>query len=194
MPVLQITVFGCIVIGRTTINGIFHRKTSNLLTEVITDDLDKLITSFWRIEDVKTEVQSKCEHNDCEQLEISNTKRNEKGQYVVPLPFSQDSTQTLGSSRNQAVKRFLMLERRLNNSQTLRSAHEDFLNEYLENDEMELVPENSEPEHNYYLPHHPVIKESSSTTRLRVVFDASAKTSSSNALNDILIIGPHHST
>ena len=42
----------------------------------------------------------------------------------------------------------------------------------------------------YYLPHHPVFKSTSTTTKTRVVFDCSAKTTSGVALNDILQIGP----
>ena len=46
------------------------------------------------------------------------------------------------------------------------------------------------PKDHFVLPHHAVFKEGSSTTKLRVVFDASAKTSSSQSLNDILFKGP----
>lgn len=41
-----------------------------------------------------------------------------------------------------------------------------------------------------YLPHHAVIKESSSTTKLRVVFDASRKTTSGISLNQSMLTGP----
>ncbi|XP_030763227.1 uncharacterized protein LOC115887855 [Sitophilus oryzae] len=40
------------------------------------------------------------------------------------------------------------------------------------------------------MPHHCVVKNSSTTTKLRVVFDVSAKTSSEVSLNDVLKIGP----
>lgn len=42
----------------------------------------------------------------------------------------------------------------------------------------------------FYLPHHCVIKPSSTTTKLRVVFDGSAKSSSGISINDALIPGP----
>ncbi|XP_065087241.1 uncharacterized protein LOC135708974 [Ochlerotatus camptorhynchus] len=41
-----------------------------------------------------------------------------------------------------------------------------------------------------FLPHHPVVKEASTTTKVRVVFDASCKTSTGLSLNDALLVGP----
>ena len=41
-----------------------------------------------------------------------------------------------------------------------------------------------------YMPMHAVKKDSSVTTKLRVVFDASAKTSTDVSLNDTLMVGP----
>ncbi|XP_052565872.1 uncharacterized protein LOC128093372 [Culex pipiens pallens] len=41
-----------------------------------------------------------------------------------------------------------------------------------------------------YLPHHPVVREASTTTKVRVVFDASCKTSSGVSLNEVLLCGP----
>lgn len=41
-----------------------------------------------------------------------------------------------------------------------------------------------------YLPHHAVYKETSTTTKLRVVLDGSCKTSSGISLNDTLMVGP----
>ena len=42
----------------------------------------------------------------------------------------------------------------------------------------------------FYLPHHCVFKEDSTTTKLRVVFDGSAKTTKGVSINDALMVGP----
>lgn len=42
----------------------------------------------------------------------------------------------------------------------------------------------------YYMPHQAVIRETSLTTKVRVVFDASSKTSNGKSLNDIMHTGP----
>ena len=42
----------------------------------------------------------------------------------------------------------------------------------------------------YFIPHHPVFKETSTTTKTRVVFDGSAMTFNGMSLNDILQEGP----
>lgn len=42
----------------------------------------------------------------------------------------------------------------------------------------------------YYLPHHAVFKSESTTTKTRVVFDASAKSTNGTSLNGLLMAGP----
>ena len=57
----------------------------------------------------------------------------------------------------------------------------------------ELVPPQDLSKDNskvFYLPIHVVRKESSSSTKIRAVFDASAKSTSGISLNDLLMVGP----
>jgi hypothetical protein len=42
----------------------------------------------------------------------------------------------------------------------------------------------------FYMPHHGTVKENSSTTKLRVEFNGSEKSSNGVSLNDILMTGP----
>lgn len=64
------------------------------------------------------------------------------------------------------------------------------MREYEDLGHMQVVPRLAEYLGKYYIPHQAVIKESSSTTKLRVVFDASCKTTNGTSLNDIMFIGP----
>lgn len=42
----------------------------------------------------------------------------------------------------------------------------------------------------YFIPHHTIVKRDGQKIKLRVVFDASASTSSGKSLNDLLYVGP----
>lgn len=67
------------------------------------------------------------------------------------------------------------------------------LKEYIELGHAEPVPVsdfNKRPSDTYYLPIHVVYKQSSTTTKIRAVFDASAKSSTGISLNDTLQVGP----
>ncbi|GFY55154.1 integrase catalytic domain-containing protein [Trichonephila inaurata madagascariensis] len=65
------------------------------------------------------------------------------------------------------------------------------MQEYLTLGHMELVPKSDYAKKEaYYLPHHAVLRDSSTTIKFRVVFDASAKSTSGYSLNDLLMIGP----
>ena len=56
---------------------------------------------------------------------------------------------------------------------------------------MEVAPEKPQgPEH--YIPHKPVVRENTQSTKVRIVYEASAKADSeSPSLNECLDIGPH---
>ena len=67
------------------------------------------------------------------------------------------------------------------------------MQEYLDLGHAELVPRedmDKEPSQVFYLPMHAVYKACSSTTMIRAVFDASAKSSFGISLNDTLLVGP----
>jgi len=73
----------------------------------------------------------------------------------------------------------------------LHQAYFEFMQEYEELGHMNQINEDtSSTEERYYLPHHTVFKSSSSTTRTRVVFDGSCRSSNELSLNDTLLVGP----
>lgn len=58
---------------------------------------------------------------------------------------------------------------------------------------MEQITHDVEEHKFFYLLHHPVFKMSSTTTKIRVVFDASRKSSTGASLNTLLV-GPQSKT
>ncbi|UYV70791.1 hypothetical protein LAZ67_8000627 [Cordylochernes scorpioides] len=131
------------------------------------------------------------EEKSCGDIYDKNFCISTDGRYSVGLPFK--SVPNLGDSRQNAMKRFLALERKLHKSSNLLQQYKDFMMEYLSLNHMELIPKNERDKPSdkcYYIPHHCVLREQSSTTKLRVVFDASCKTSNNYSLNDFLHTGP----
>ncbi|XP_029178450.1 uncharacterized protein LOC114946190 [Nylanderia fulva] len=85
----------------------------------------------------------------------------------------------------------LSSERRQARQPELRRKYNDFLTEYLALDHMEIVPRgHAAPSEAYYMPHHAVFKASDPASKIRVVFNASARTTSTYSLNDCLLPGP----
>lgn len=112
------------------------------------------------------------------------------GRFQASLPWRENVSQ-LGKSMDISIKQFYNLEKRLNQNAEMKRLYLDFMQTYEKMGHMTQV-ELEEPTHNKecYLPHYGVLKGASTTTKLRVVFNASASTSSGLSLNDVLKIGP----
>ncbi len=128
----------------------------------------------------------------CKEHFVATFVQDITGRCELCLPYQRD-VGLLGPSRDAAHIRFLQLERRLDMNPVIKARYVAFKKEYEKLGHMSVVPEDQLellPAAMYYLPHHAVMKEGSTTTKLRVVFDASAKSASVLALNDQLMIGP----
>ncbi|XP_068149534.1 uncharacterized protein [Drosophila tropicalis] len=202
MPLAQNTHLGYIVSGKT--NQEAGRRSSYTITvrrKEADEILEQLLCKFWELEQFDEEPRGvSVEDNWCEDFFVKTHSRMPSGKYVVRLPFLTylDESMVIGESYKSALKRLHSLNRRLRNDASLKNAYVGTINEYLELGQMERVTSRASKTGNpalggvdhCYLPHHPVIKESSSTTKVRVVFDGSSKTSNGKSLNEILAIGP----
>lgn len=146
------------------------------------------LSRFWELDSISPKFNYTSEERACEQNYKTTTRRNADGRFVVTIPLK-ESPEALGNSFEMAKRRFLSLERRLDRDPTFKRRYVEFLQEY---EALGHMSEASQPSssHSYFLPHHGVFRESSTTTKLRVVFDASAVTTSGKSFNDIQGIGP----
>ncbi|XP_041451549.1 uncharacterized protein LOC121405052 [Drosophila obscura] len=95
----------------------------------------------------------------------------------------------LGHSRCAAQAQFLKNEQSLQRNLPLKEQYDAVIQEYLELGHMTAVTPSHDSGH-YYLPHHAVFKPDNTTTKLRVVFNASSPSSNGKSLNDTLHSGP----
>ena len=101
---------------------------------------------------------------------------------------------TLQDNEKLARVRLESLRRRLARDNSDLAGRYDSVLQEMENERIiEEVPvdETVSPHPTYYMPHHPVIKESSSSTKVRPVFDASATGRNGVSLNDCMEAGPN---
>ncbi|XP_061514979.1 uncharacterized protein LOC133393554 [Anopheles gambiae] len=189
-PWLVETAFGWVVAGNASFGGSHGSQLCHLSTNV-TPSLESIMERFWKIETVAEDLILSAEENACEKHFVATTTRDASGRYVVSLPQSSNPCVVLGSSKSIADRRLLAVERRLKADPKMKEEYIKFMKEYERLGHMKRLTEPVDDlcEH-YYLPHHAVTKETSTTTKVRVVFDASCKTSSGYSLNDKLLVGP----
>ncbi|XP_017473006.1 PREDICTED: uncharacterized protein LOC108363978 [Rhagoletis zephyria] len=152
----------------------------------IDHDLHAALQRFWVQEEAQLSAQTifSIEEQKCEDHFCNSHSRNSSKRYVVRLPF-QKSPKAIGDSRPAASRMLSSMIRRFSCDHKLKCLYSDFLREYESLGHMTRVPESiPEPQQFYYLPHHGVLKESSSSTKLRVVFNGSCRTSSGCSLNE----------
>lgn len=198
LPSAVNTLLGWIILGTFTPT---ESMSLTSLAVTFSSPLDDLQQKFWNIEEILPPVLPTTDDQLCEALFIKTTHRDTNGRFCVALPFRDDmwsnfpktsdniilSTHGLGDARSLALKRIFNLEHRLNKDPKLYDAYRLFMNEYKSLGHMQLAKQSGK----YFIPHHAVVKkDDNNISIIRVVFDASAPTSSEKSLNDVLYVGP----
>ncbi|XP_060524303.1 uncharacterized protein LOC132700786 [Cylas formicarius] len=188
-PVAFNTLFGWVVMGK--IDRIKSKSSYSCCTLLEENrDINKTLQMFWEMEEVPSS-KSSLTLDDPAEISFNEThSRTPEGRFIVTLPFSSGEP-LFSDSRSIALKRFYSLERRLLKDPPLFEIYSKFMKEYLELDHMEPVsaPVSDVAQRHFYIPHHGVTNSNSTTTALRVVFDASCSPRD-RSLNDTLLIGP----
>ncbi|XP_047990747.1 uncharacterized protein LOC125229851 [Leguminivora glycinivorella] len=153
------------------------------------EDLDDSLTKFWKLEQVPQPSQPFTDlEAECEQHFVTHTYRDDNGRFHVRLPLITEPD-CLGDSYRFAKKRFYALEKRFKRNPELKSAYEQFINEYAELGHLS-VSDSDIPDPSFFVPHHAVQRPSSESTKLRVVYNGSAPTTSGYSINNLQMVGP----
>ncbi|GFW74802.1 uncharacterized protein TNCV_5137811 [Trichonephila clavipes] len=158
-------------------------------------NIDNQLKQFWELEEIPN-VKDKILTSEEQFVEIhfQNTYAcNSEGRFVVKLPFYKSNSE-LGNSKPAAISRLLAMERKFKNNPDFEKQYKEFMNEYESLVHMSLVNSRSHTSKDQnFLPHHSVIKPSSTTTKLRVVLthlslslSLSCKTTNGTSLNSML--------
>ena len=179
------SIFGWIASGKQP-----NQNTSSPTTSLCINETFNL-KRFWQLEELPKAKQWTDEELACEK-HFQETTQIVENRFEVSMPFKPDA-RPLGDTYVQAKRRFLSLEKRLQSNPSLKQGYTDFINEFITLQHLEIIPEPEidKPQRQLnFLPHHCVHKEDSTTTKLRVVFDGSAKSTTGISLNNSLMIVP----
>ena len=154
-----------------------------------TDTLMQLLKSFWQLETLGIVKES---HEEEYQERFLNKTQFTGTRYKVGLPWSRD-LQDVPCHFHMCLSRLKALQYQLLRDVDVLKVYDETIKDQLERGIVETV----EVDHKginqvHYLPHLPVVRSDRSTTKVRVVYDGSAKSSESNlSLNDCSQKGPN---
>ncbi|XP_076766422.1 uncharacterized protein LOC143433154 [Xylocopa sonorina] len=169
--VLRKTELGWIVAGE--INGSSSQTKIQCYYTTQSTASDTNLIRFRQLEELTLKKVLSPEEQACGNNFKETIQRNSEGRYVLRLPFN-NNKKNLGESRSIALRQFYFLEKRFQSDSALK----------------ERYSESNDTKNNFYFPHHAVMKKDSITTKICVVFDGSANTTSGISLNDSLVVGP----
>ena len=119
-----------------------------------------------------------------------NITRRDDGRYEVSVPWIPGS-ELRNTNEQPSRKRLVSVQRKLSQNPELKEKYEEIVKEQLTKGIVEKVPEKPTGDRTFYMPHKPVIREDAITTKVRMVFDASAKPHvDANSINECMYTGP----
>ncbi|XP_071651727.1 uncharacterized protein [Temnothorax longispinosus] len=184
-PIAQKTAFGWILSDGCGASALHTRGSFQATAD---NELADLVRRFWEQEaEPSAPAALTPDEQKCEDFYVQTHSRTETGRYVVRLPFSKEPT-TLAETRRPAERLLTAMEQKCQRDPRFGELYRQFMREYEELKHMRLAPV-SLGESACYLPHHGVLRESSTFTKLRVVFNGSQQTTSGESLNHHLLVG-----
>ncbi len=147
--------------------------------------LDNRLKQFWDLESLGIlKDESSVYERFVQQIEFNSHR------YEVKLPWKEDHPPLLDHF-DLCRKRLVGLLKRLKQSPQVLSEYDSIIRNQLDKGIVKIAtqPKQAVSDRVHYLPHHVVMRQDKATSKLRIVFDASAR-STGPSLNDCLYTGP----
>ncbi|XP_062532995.1 uncharacterized protein LOC134201760 [Bombyx mori] len=151
-------------------------------------DIQNQLACFWQLEEISPHSEYSKEEQECEEHFKEHTSRLTDGRFCVKIPLKL-SPDILGESLPRAKRCLQSLEHRLKGKPAMNVMYKDFMREYEFLGHMAKCPI-LDYNKAHFIPHHGVLRESSTTSKLRVVSNASSPTTSGVCFNNIQMVGP----
>ncbi|XP_064470239.1 uncharacterized protein LOC135384992 [Ornithodoros turicata] len=189
------TVFGWTFQGPSSVSGCCAERSTTAVcvlragVETLTED--DILTKFWELESlgITNDASSKTDHDTAVLEEFERNIRMTDGRYEVALPWKAHMS-VLENNYEIAEDRVWILVRRLDR-EGFRAQYDEAIRSYINKGYAEKVTkEDNSLNTRYYMPHRAVIRNTSETTKVRTVFDASSHCKGMTSLNDHLEKGP----
>ena len=164
---------------------------SLLIHDIFQPNANFSIERFWRLEDVGLQTKSETGGEDDDAVaQYHSTVKLLDGRYFVTFPWKTNLTE-LPDNYGLCLGRLRSLLKRIRENQDVFQKYSDTLSQQEALGIIEKAPSAPTGSRIHYIAHHCIIKLDRKTTKLRIVYDASAKIGKTYAsLNEWLLRGP----
>jgi len=192
-PIARRTPLGWVCMGPTS--SAATQEEANVAIALHSEDqlLSDTVNSFWELENAENHKAYLTPAERAAEQHTDATLRYDGTRFEVGVPWvHSDGQPHLQSNRPLAEKRLWSLQRSLEKKPAVRLEYSAVLKSYLEKEYIQQVHPSvvkADGDRQWFLPHFPVVREDKSTTKVRIVFDASVKYEGVS-LNDQMYTGP----
>ena len=151
------------------------------------------VEDLWNLENIGIKPKEKGERDDFVMDWFKGTVSRKDKRYFVSWPWREENQSHLPENFELLLGRLKSLIKRYEKNPDLPEKYNNLIQEQIVKGIIERVESSKEDNENrkHYIPHHAVITPEKTTTKIRIVYDASAKIKrSAKSLNECLYRGP----
>ena len=154
------------------------------------DVLTNTLKNFWETEAIGIKDLTQQETKESFKIDVAWSE----DRYEVNLPWKENCLPLSSNNYLLCESRLRSLHHKLRKDPELLAEYDNIIQDQLSKGIIEQVPNKEKiAARHHYLPHHAVVRKDRETTKVRIVYDGSAKSGNQEkSLNDCLETGPNH--